>query len=281
MNDASMQGAVAEEVNRRLNKATEELVDKYARGEGGLDQSETGPTGEAYKHKHQQEAAAQRKSRKAKASADQEPAASSARRDEEDEDEEGDDDDVELRALRDQRLKALQSAQRDKLENIGKGHGQYREIVQDEFLAEVTGSLHVVCHFYHRDFPRCEVMGHHLHKLAAQHLETKFVRINADKAPFFVDKLKVRIMPALVLFADGIAKDRILGFDGLADAQPEGREDEWPTVRLARLLADKAMLRRDRIRDEDGELAQQQSKLTELRRAMMSAELDDDDDEDV
>lgn len=31
---------------------------------------------------------------------------------------------------------------------------QYREIVQDEFLPEVTSSEKVIVHFYHKDFQR-------------------------------------------------------------------------------------------------------------------------------
>ena len=99
------------------------------------------------------------------------------------------DEDIELRNIRQQRLRQIKQQQNQKLENIGKGHGQYREIVQDEFLAEVTGSLKVICHFYHRDFPRCEIMNHHLQILAARHIETKFIKINAEKTPFFVDKV--------------------------------------------------------------------------------------------
>ena len=41
--------------------------------------------------------------------------------------------------------------------NLAEGHGQYREVAQDEFLPEVTGSQRVVAHFYHNDFQRCKV----------------------------------------------------------------------------------------------------------------------------
>ena len=36
--------------------------------------------------------------------------------------------------------------------------------------------------------------------------------INAEKAPFFVEKLGIRVIPTMVMFKDGIAVDRILGF---------------------------------------------------------------------
>ena len=49
----------------------------------------------------------------------------------------------------------------------------------------------------------------------------------------------IRTMPTLVIFYDGVAVDKIIGFEGLADKMPEGREDEWPTIILARLLGEK------------------------------------------
>lgn len=87
------------------------------------------------------------------------------------------------------RLKQLKSEQQQKLENLGKGHGQYRDITQDEFLNEVTSSTRVICHFYHKDFPRCVIIDHHIQKLAPRHIETKFIKIDAAKTPFFVEKV--------------------------------------------------------------------------------------------
>jgi hypothetical protein len=37
-------------------------------------------------------------------------------------------------------------------------HGEYREVKEEEFLAAVTNSKKVVCHFYHNDFERCKIM---------------------------------------------------------------------------------------------------------------------------
>lgn len=185
---SNVQGDVAEEVNNRLAKATQELQDKYARGEGGKDVSVDGPSGAAYKQKALEEIKAKRE-RKARAAETMEDRADEKAIN--DDDEEDDDEDHELRELREQRLRQLKSQKNQIMEDIAKGHGQYREVVQDEFLAEVTASLNVVCHFYHRDFSRCEIMNHHLAKLAPMHVESKFIRINAEKAPFFVEKVSI------------------------------------------------------------------------------------------
>ncbi|RYG62548.1 hypothetical protein EON64_17670 [archaeon] len=333
-----MQQSVAEEVNRRLAKATRELEEKYQRGEGGADASVDGPTGKAYQEK-QLKKAEKRKQAKAKAENLDNNNTSKELQDEgEEEENEDGDEDYELRMIREQRLKQLQKEKQETLENIGKGHGQYREIVQDEFLAEVTSSLRVICHFYHRDFSRCAVMDHHLAKLAARHLETKFIKINAEKAPFFVNKVHVwnslymhtyicmclriciyiqthanrhmrlyihsilnhrslsihiltlipsytfqliiRTMPTVVCFVDGIAQDKVVGFEGLTEGLEEGHEDEWPTVRLARLLVSKHMLRKDLVLDEEEVAVQSQQTLSQLRQKMFM-QLDDEDVEDL
>jgi hypothetical protein len=43
------QKAVAENVNKRMENAMNDLKQKYAKGEGGKDGSDNGPTGDAYK----------------------------------------------------------------------------------------------------------------------------------------------------------------------------------------------------------------------------------------
>lgn len=87
-------------------------------------------------------------------------------------------------------MRQIRSQHQQKIENLGKGHGQYREITQDEFIQEITSSMIVICHFFHRDFQKCEIMNLHLSKLAQRHIESKFVRINAEKTPFFVEKVR-------------------------------------------------------------------------------------------
>jgi len=71
-------------------------------------------------------------------------------------------------------------------ENKIKGHGQYIEITETEFLPNVTGSKFVICHFYHKDFERCKIIDMHLREIAKTHLEARFVYLNAEKSPFFI-----------------------------------------------------------------------------------------------
>ncbi len=85
-------------------------------------------------------------------------------------------------------------------ENKIKGHGKYTEIVEEEYLPIVTKSELVVCHFYHGDFERCKIVDHHLQKIAPAHEEARFIHVNAEKAPFFINRLKIQTLPTIVLF---------------------------------------------------------------------------------
>ena len=64
--------------------------------------------------------------------------------------------------------------------------GEYDEITEEQFLPLVTKKKYVCVHFYHRDFERCKIIDMHLSKIALNHGETSFVKLNAEKAPFFV-----------------------------------------------------------------------------------------------
>lgn len=148
-----------------------------------------------------------------------------------------DDEDKVLQAIREKRMKELMKEQAKEAEQKAAGHGEVRSILQDEFLSECTSSQHVVVHFFHKDFERCKIMDHHLKIIAEnpQHVSCKFVRIDAEKAPFFVAKLKIKTLPTVIIFKDGQTVDRKLGFEGLTDAASGRRAndiDDFPTSRL-------------------------------------------------
>ena len=111
-----------------------------------------------------------------------------------------------------------------------RGHGKYEEITEQEFLPTVTGTDYVICAFFHKDFERCKIVDKHLFLICKEHIEAKFVRIDAEKCPFFVQKLQIQMLPTIVLFENGVAIDRIVGFDEVGGA------DDFPTMNLVRRL---------------------------------------------
>eukprot|EP00929_Paragymnodinium_shiwhaense_P014138 TRINITY_DN122013_c0_g1_i1.p1 TRINITY_DN122013_c0_g1~~TRINITY_DN122013_c0_g1_i1.p1 ORF type:complete len:274 (-),score=102.28 TRINITY_DN122013_c0_g1_i1:201-1022(-) len=136
-------------------------------------------------------------------------------------------DDDDLEALRARRRQQMKEAQEKKQKYKQLGHGEYEEIVEEEFLKTVTSSERSVVHFYHRSFEKCKVMDMHLGKCAKKFIGTKFVKLNAEKAPFFVEKLGIRTLPCAIVFVDGVARGRQVGFEALSAG------DEFKTVQLA------------------------------------------------
>jgi len=62
--------------------------------------------------------------------------------------------------------------------------------------------------------------------LAKKHIKTKFVKIKVENAPFLVEKLQVKMLPCVIAFADGVAVDRLIGFEEL------GNTDNFQTSML-------------------------------------------------
>ncbi|GAV87777.1 Thioredoxin domain-containing protein [Cephalotus follicularis] len=158
-------------------------------------------------------------------------------------------DDPELEKLHADRIAALKKETERRQILQRKGHGEYREISEGDFLGEVTGSEKAICHFYHKEFFRCKIMDKHLKALSAKHIDTKFIRMDAENAPFFVAKLQIKTLPCIILFRKGIAVDRLVGFQAL------GEKDDFATKKLEVLLIKKGIIseKREIEDDEDSE----------------------------
>ncbi|KAF5926197.1 hypothetical protein HPG69_011324 [Diceros bicornis minor] len=175
-------------------------------------------------------------------------------------------DEDELERLKEKRLEALRKAQQQKQEWLSKGHGEYREIPSErDFFQEVKESKKVVCHFYRdstfrniltavialnlnmllpdraaqlevffsvtlfslNDFQIwCKILDRHLVILSKKHLETKFLKLNVEKAPFLCERLRIKVIPTLALVKDGKTQDYVVGFTDL------GNTDDFTTETL-------------------------------------------------
>ena len=126
------------------------------------------------------------------------------------------------------------------MENQLKGHGTYTEIVEEQFLPTVTKTKYCIVHFYHKDFERCKIVDHHLSLIVKKHTEALIVKIDAEKCPFFITKLQIQMLPTIISFIDGVAVDRITGFEEL------GGIDEFPTlILIRRLIAGGCLIAKD------------------------------------
>ncbi|XP_068701717.1 thioredoxin domain-containing protein 9-like [Montipora foliosa] len=182
----------------------------------------------------------------------------------------------EMEDLRERRLEQLKKYEQQKREWLQKGHGQYNEVPGDkEFFAETRDSPRLVCHFYRDSTFRCKIVDKHLAILAPKHVETKFLKVNAERCHFLIEKLNVRVLPTILLVKDGKFVDRIIGFDDL------GGHDEFSTEMMEWRIA------RSGVINYSGDLsvppgqAPKKSSTTILKKSIRSRrDLDDDEDSD-
>lgn len=126
--------------------------------------------------------------------------------------------------LKVKRMEALKKAQSQKQEWLSNGHGKYTEVADEkEFFDACKRSKHVICHFYRDSAFRCKIVDKHFEQLAHQHVETKFIKINAERVKFLVEKLRIVVIPTICLAKEGKTTDYIVGFDDL------GGVDDFPT----------------------------------------------------
>jgi DNA-binding TFAR19-related protein (PDSD5 family) len=101
-------------------------------------------------------------------------------------------DEDDLERIRRQRLDQLKRQHNKKQEWIAKGHGEYREIHdQKQFFEELKKEERAVVHFFRPSTRRCEIVDKHLLALSQKHIETRFVKVDAEKCPFIAEKLRI------------------------------------------------------------------------------------------
>jgi len=141
-----------------------------------------------------------------------------------------DDDDIEK--IREKRMKALRKIQAQKQEWRQKGHGELSELPSEkDFFETCKQSKNVVCHFYKNSTFRCKILDGHLKKLAEQHLETKFIKLDVEKAPFLTQRFKIKVIPSMGIIKDGETRGFLVGFSEF------GNCDDFTTEMLEWRLA--------------------------------------------
>ncbi|GAY48672.1 hypothetical protein CUMW_113470 [Citrus unshiu] len=119
-------------------------------------------------------------------------------------------DDDDLEALRERRLQQMKKMAEKRNRWISLGHGDYSEIqAEKDFFSVVKASDRVVCHFYRENWP-CKVMDKHMSILAKKHIETRFVKIHAEKSPFLAERLKIVVLPTLALIKNAKVDDYVV-----------------------------------------------------------------------
>jgi len=137
-----------------------------------------------------------------------------------------------LEQLRLKRMNDMKKRSQQLQELRGLGHGEYQELFeQQDFFSASKASKKLVVHFYRPSTWRCQIVDKHLQELARKHVTVRFVKINAEKAPYLTQKLRILMLPTIMLIKEGKTEHSIIGFDEL------GGDDDFDTEDLEKVLA--------------------------------------------
>ena len=152
--------------------------------------------------------------------------------------------DEELAAIRKRRIGQMRDKQKQRQQGKANGHGRLIEITeQKEFFEEVKTSDRVIAHFYTKTNSDCAAVNMHLAKIAPNHMETKFVTVDAEKSPYLVENFKIWMMPTILLIHKNKVGDSIHGMDQIG-----GRHGS--TANLEKRLCDAKMIDGRAFEDE-------------------------------
>ncbi|KAF2878740.1 hypothetical protein ILUMI_27434 [Ignelater luminosus] len=179
-----------------------------------------------------------------------------------------------LEQLRKQRMQELKLQQGKRQEWLQKGHGSYEELAEERmFFDTVKKSENVVIHFFTPTNTRSPIVDKHFKILASKHIETKFVSLNAEKCPFLAERLRIKVIPAIVCIKNAIMIDKIVGFTQL------GNRDDFSTELLEWRLA------QNKIIEYDGDLSvppdQQDNKEKPAKRTIRDGVFNNESDDDL
>ncbi|OEH77469.1 thioredoxin domain-containing protein [Cyclospora cayetanensis] len=119
-------------------------------------------------------------------------------------------DDEELERLRQQRRKQMQ----EQMQHLQDGHGTVTELHDEkEFFSLAKKTKLVVLLFYRPSFKLHEQVLALWRDFSRKHLSIRVCAINAEKAPFLTDRLKIWCLPTAVLVRDSQTQHSIVGLD--------------------------------------------------------------------
>jgi hypothetical protein len=163
-----------------------------------------------------------------------------------------------LEAVRRRRIEELKRRAADEARWRQLGHLTYSELPdQKDWFEASKASERLITHFYRKTTWRCDIVDKHFEILAKKHIETRFVKIDAEKCPFLAERLSIVLMPTLIGTVNNFTHDRIEGFDEL------GGVDNFTTDTLEKRLAAKGMI----DYDESAQHAKALEKAKQIRQA--------------
>jgi hypothetical protein len=78
-------------------------------------------------------------------------------------------------------------------------------------INDIAESCIVQKHFLlHPSSLGLQVMDKHMAILAKQHVETRFIKVHAEKSPFLTEKLRIVVLPTLALVKNAKVEDYVV-----------------------------------------------------------------------
>lgn len=137
------------------------------------------------------------------------------------------------------------------------GHGRLDKITdQKDFFAVSKQSKKVIVLFTRDANKYGAIMKEHMTVLAQQHMEARFVWVDAEKAPFITEKLNIWMLPTIVCIVDNKVKEQ---HNGLNEIDGSGK---YTTGMLEYLLHLDGML--DEAPSYDREIQEEEEELADI-----------------
>mmetsp|Transcript_20468 Transcript_20468/g.28571 ORF Transcript_20468/g.28571 Transcript_20468/m.28571 type:complete len:253 (+) Transcript_20468:48-806(+) len=154
-----------------------------------------------------------------------------------------------LEGIRRKRMLEMKRKQEKMAEWRSQGHGTYNEIGdQKDWFEEVKRSERVITLFYRNTTndsnKYTQILDKHMQQLAQKHMEARFIKINAEKAPFLAERLNIVLLPTVLCTKNNYTHDRIEGFD------PLGGTENFSTQTLRARLGQKGCIDYDPLVDK-------------------------------
>eukprot|EP00922_Rhytidocystis_sp_ex-Travisia-forbesii_P070035 GHVS01104681.1.p1 GENE.GHVS01104681.1~~GHVS01104681.1.p1 ORF type:complete len:187 (+),score=34.95 GHVS01104681.1:130-690(+) len=135
--------------------------------------------------------------------------------------------DDDLEELRNNRLQQLKDQASLKHKLSGVGHGTYQELQNEkEMFQAAKQSTMLAVHFYRPSNAHCQLVDRAMLSLCAKHIGTRFIKINAEKSEFLCNRLKIWMLPTIVLIKNGKTDHSIVGLDELGGENFDAKDLE-------------------------------------------------------
>uniref|UniRef100_A0A1A9UJH5 Phosducin domain-containing protein n=1 Tax=Glossina austeni TaxID=7395 RepID=A0A1A9UJH5_GLOAU len=134
-----------------------------------------------------------------------------------------------LVVMRKRRIGYMRELNKKKQKWLKNGHGTYSQLADEKEFFEISNKCpDIVCHFYRDGNECCRVVDSHLNVLAGKHIGAKFCKVNLEKSPFLSKRLRMKVIPTIVVIRKGKIEDFIVGFSDLGNCDNFGTDMlEW------------------------------------------------------